>query len=109
MRLGLGGRIVLWAVVLAAGLGALSRVRASDRETFDVGTALSLLTGASVAVSGLIAWWRRPFNRTGALMVAVGLTWFAGALTAADASIPFTIGLVVGSVPFALFLRLLLV
>jgi PAS domain S-box-containing protein len=109
MRLGLGGRIVLWAVVLAAGLGALSLVLASDRETFDVGTALSLLTGASFSVSGLIAWWRRPFNRTGALMVAVGLTWFAGALTAADASIPFTIGLVVGSVPFALFLHLLLV
>jgi PAS domain S-box-containing protein len=107
MRLGLGGRLLLYATVLAAGLGALFLVLASDRESFEVGAALGLLAGASFAVSGLIAWWRRPFNRTGALMVGVGLTWFAGTLTEANSSIPFTIGLLLATLPLAVFLHLL--
>ena len=36
---------------------------------------------------GLFAWWRRPDNRFGVLMTAVGFAFFLGVLTAADASL----------------------
>ncbi|MGP4087821.1 hypothetical protein ACTWQJ_25225, partial [Streptomyces sp. KR55] len=39
-----------------------------------------LAVGWTYAGAGLIAWWRRPANRTGALMVAEGVTWFLGNL-----------------------------
>jgi len=60
-------------------------------------------------VSGCVAWWRRPTNAIGVLMVAVGLSWNVVALTAVDASIPFTVGLAFQIVPFAFFAHLLLV
>ena len=74
-----------------------------------------LLTGliaASVGVAfvtaGLIAWSRRPRNRTGALLAIVGFTWFLGSLTLADDSIPFTAGLALNNVVFAFFAWLVL-
>ncbi|GIE47411.1 hypothetical protein Ani05nite_09450 [Amorphoplanes nipponensis] len=37
-----------------------------------------LTVGWSFAGAGLIAWWRRPANGTGRLMVLEGITWFLG-------------------------------
>ena len=40
--------------------------------------------GWSFIGTGLFAWWRRPENRFGALLVAVGFAWFTSGLIAAE-------------------------
>jgi signal transduction histidine kinase len=52
-----------------------------------------LLVGWSFIGTGLFAWWRRPGNRTGALMVAAGFAWFATGVSASDDDLLFTIGI----------------
>jgi signal transduction histidine kinase len=59
--------------------------------------AVSLLVGWSFIGTGLFAWWRRPANRTGALMTAVGFAWFASGLSEANDDLLFTIGIAVDS------------
>ena len=54
------------------------------------------LIGLGFIGTGLFAWWRRPPNRFGALMTAVGFAWFLGALTASNDAVVFTIGLLLG-------------
>ena len=54
---------------------------------------LGLLVGWSFIGTGLFAWWRRPGNRTGALMVAAGFAWFATGVSASDDDLLFTIGI----------------
>ena len=49
--------------------------------------ALGLFIGWSFIGAGLFAWWRRPDNRFGVLMTAVGFAFFLGVLTAADSSL----------------------
>ena len=41
---------------------------------------------------GAAAWWRRPRNRTGVLMVAVGIAWFAQDLTHTTIPLAFALG-----------------
>src|SRR4051812_6090334 len=55
--------------------------------------AIVLLVGWSFVGTGLFAWWRRPANGTGALMVAAGFAWFATRLSASDADLLFTVGI----------------
>ena len=45
---------------------------------------LGPLIGLSFIGTGVFAWWRRPLNRFGLLMTAVGFAWFAGALVESD-------------------------
>ena len=54
--------------------------------------ALEVLVGLAFVASGLVARVRRPENRTGLLMILVGLSWFGGALQASNASLPYTLG-----------------
>ena len=54
---------------------------------------LGLVVGWSFIGTGLFAWWRRPDNRMGALMAAVGFAWFASALSTANDDLLFTIGI----------------
>jgi signal transduction histidine kinase len=56
-------------------------------------TVLRLLVGWSFIGTGLFAWWRRPANHTGRLMVAAGFAWFATSLSASDNDLLFTIGI----------------
>src|SRR5438046_2307026 len=94
---------------LAAGAGALVLVLTSDHETNRVGAAtIGLLAGWSFVGTGLVAWWRRPENAFGRLMLATGFTWFIGALTEANEPIVFTIGAAFGSLAFAFFIHALL-
>jgi len=52
-----------------------------------------LLLGWSFAGAGLAALVRRPENRTGFLLVTVGIYWLAASsLMFANSSVPFTIG-----------------
>ena len=68
---------------------------------------VGLFIGWSWIGAGLIAWWRRPDNRFGVLMTAVGFAFFLSSLAAADAAWLFTIGVLVGAVYFAVFVHML--
>ncbi|MDP8911294.1 MAG: histidine kinase, partial [Actinomycetota bacterium] len=93
---------------LLVGAVGLTLVLTSDHERRPVtASVLGLLVGWSFVGSGLVAWSRRPDNRTGQLMVAVGFAWFLRALSEANASLPFTLGEMLGSVFLAFFVHLL--
>ena len=63
---------------------------------------------SSFILAGLIGWTRRPQNRTGMLMVAVGFGVLIGVLGEANHPIPFTLGALFGSLFIAAFVHLLL-
>ncbi len=67
-----------------------------------------LFVSSSFILAGLIGWTRRPQNRTGMLMVAVGFGVLIGVLGEANHSIPFTLGALFGSLFIAAFVHLLL-
>jgi signal transduction histidine kinase len=84
--LGVGGFVA--GVVVAAVI--LTSDHTEDRG-FEA--ALALLVGWSFIGTGLFAWWRRPANGSGALMVAAGFAWFATSLSASNSDLVFTIGI----------------
>ncbi|MFI6638346.1 histidine kinase [Streptomyces sp. NPDC050504] len=51
-----------------------------------------LSVGLAYAVGGLVAWWNRPDNRTGLLMIAEGTTWFIGNLQGTAVPALFALG-----------------
>jgi signal transduction histidine kinase len=91
--------VVAWSVALALSAAAIALIFTSDHEEapFQV-AALAVASGLAWIGSGLYAWLRRPDNRTGPLMTAVGFSWFLGALSESDSSVVFTIGLALGGV-----------
>jgi signal transduction histidine kinase len=95
--------ILLWGVMIAAELGAL---RGPAPPAWDV---VFRLVGGSFAACGLVAWRRRPGNRSGRLMVATGLSFLAGPLFESfDAPVLQTLGLLLGDVWIVLLVVLLL-
>ncbi|MGE0067894.1 MAG: sensor histidine kinase [Solirubrobacterales bacterium] len=105
LRRALAGLGVL-ALVLGVLTGAL--IVGSDHSS-PRGLLLGLILGAgwSFAFTGLYAWYQRPANKTGALMTAIGFTWFFQGLTASNNSVVFAIGMLGATVPFAILLQLL--
>ena len=102
----------LWLIVgpaaLVAGLAVLWVVLTSHHMTPRALTAvLGLSVGWSFIASGLVAWGRRPENRTGPLMVLVGFTWFINAVTASNSPWPFTVVSSSGTIFLAIFIHLL--
>jgi signal transduction histidine kinase len=55
------------------------------------GLIVTLAVGASFMGSGAVAWWRRPANRTGPLLVLVGYLWFLPSLSYIPNNVPWTI------------------
>jgi PAS domain S-box-containing protein len=105
-RLIAAGVIVLGLLLTA---GAIVLVLGSDHEEEPVFVAVAYALAAwSFILGGLFAWARRPDNRFGPLLIAVGLTVFIGALAQSNASLPFTIGYVFGGVFIAVFIHALL-
>src|SRR6185503_5339680 len=93
----------------AAGVGVALLVANSNHvDLRGAAAAVGVLLGWSFIGTGLYAWDRRPENGTGALMVAVGFTWFLGALVVANSELVFTIGLLVNNLFYAVILHLLL-
>jgi len=82
-----GAAIVSGAVLFVLVLGS------EHEDSRGLTAALGLLVGWSFTGTGLFAWWRRPANRTGALMTAAGFAWFASGLSAADDDALYTTGL----------------
>jgi signal transduction histidine kinase len=94
---------------LVAGAISVALVLTSDHEQHPaVATALRLFVSWSFIFAGLIGWTRRPTNRTGTLMVAVGFGVFIGSLSEANYSVPYTLGALFGSLFIAMFTHLLL-
>ena len=94
---------------LLAGALAVALTVASDHEEHPaLAIALGLFVSWSFILAGLIGWSRRPQNRTGMLMVAVGFGVLVGSLSEANYSIPYTLGALFGSLFIAAFLHLLL-
>ncbi len=86
--------LALAIIGLVSGLALAAIVLSSDHvddRGFEAG--LGLLVGWSFIGTGLFAWWRRPGNPTGALMVAAGFAWFATRVSASDDDLLFTIGI----------------
>ena len=89
--------------------GALVLLVGSDHEEQPVFVGVAYTLAAwSFILGGLVAWARRPDNRFGPLLVAVGLTVFIGALEESNSSLPFTLGFVFGGIFIAVFIHALL-
>ena len=106
-------RLRLWLGVGALALGAggltLFVVLATHQKTNIAANAVLVpLIGWAFAATGLIAWSRRPENRTGRRLVAVSLAWFAGSWGIANGSVLYTIGQVSGALVLASVVHLLL-
>jgi signal transduction histidine kinase len=66
------------------------------------------MIGAAFIGTGLLAWLRRPENRFGALMVAVGYSYCLSGLIVTTDSWPFITGLLLIALPYAVLFHILL-
>jgi signal transduction histidine kinase len=99
--------IAVTAVAMAAGMAVL--VGGSELVVDgDVLVLFGPLVGLSFVGTGLYAWRRRPESRYGLLMVLIGFAWFLPGLTAAEAPLIFSLGIVLGSAWPAVLIHLLL-
>ena len=105
-----------WEVLVALGLLGLLGAAASlwaglnsdHLEEVQVGGAVfNPLIGLSFIVTGLFAWWRRPENRFGALMIAVGFVWLIATLIVSDVPGLFALGGLFSALPYAFLLHML--
>jgi signal transduction histidine kinase len=94
---------------LISGAAASALVVSSDHmPSPGAAIAIGLVISWSFVGAGLYAWWRRPGNRFGALMTAVGFTFMLGALTTSDDSVVFTAGVLVANLYFVMFAHMVL-
>jgi signal transduction histidine kinase len=101
--------------VLALG-GALLGIALVLKPLGDAGTTsgayaspwLALLIGWGFIGTGLLAWHRRPGNRIGALMTAVGFAWCLRFLSSSTYALPQTIGLISGALWAGLLIHMIL-
>jgi signal transduction histidine kinase len=104
----------LWVLVAPAAVivGAVSSLLIATSDHLRVPglqALVAVLTGGSFIAAGLVARSRRPDNRTGLLLIAVGFTWFVSTgLMGSDDSVPWTIGLALSAIPAGFLIHLLL-
>ena len=97
----------LLAVVLGAGVATVVALvyagpLGGERLVYAL-PALAALYGAA----GLVAWWRRPANRLGALLVVAGVAVLVTALATTDVPALVAVGTVTATVPLAVVVHLL--
>lgn len=97
------------AALVAGGLLVALTLTSDHEEHPALATSLGLFVSWSFVFAGLVGWSRRPGNKTGMLMVAVGFGVLVGGLTEANSSLPYTLGALFGSIFIAAFVHLLLV
>jgi PAS domain S-box-containing protein len=103
----------LWLAVAppAIAVGATASVLMASSDHLDAPGLQAVLTavvGGGFVAAGLIARTRRPLNRTGLLLIAVGFTWFLSGLVGTDESLPWTIGVALMALPAGFLIHLLL-
>jgi signal transduction histidine kinase len=102
----LGGLAVLGLVASAVPLAvAIRSVGGHHRDLIAV---FGPVIGGASIFTGLRAWQRRPDNRFGPLLVAVGFTYCLSGLIVTTDSWPFTAGLALIAVPYAILFHILL-
>jgi signal transduction histidine kinase len=84
------GAVVLLGGVAVAVLAAVGALTTTTDRPLTVATACHVAAGLSFIVVGLVAWNRRPQNRVGALMVAVGFAWYVSDLRYTSGSLGFS-------------------
>jgi signal transduction histidine kinase len=106
----LGRALIALAVAgFAMGLGAIAIILTSNHQSQRGTWAIfGAVLGWSFIGTGLYAWWRRPENRSGALMAWVGFCWFLAPLSFSDNSVIFGIGQFTDSLAIAALTHLLL-
>jgi signal transduction histidine kinase len=109
MRLSRG---LLWALAAVAALLCAALVfliaaagHASDRGLW---IAADLVIGGGFAGVGLFAWYRRPDNRVGVLMVATAFAWYISLLELTEPPLLFTLGFWLENLYVATAIHLLL-
>jgi signal transduction histidine kinase len=113
MALSEGPTLPVRAVALLAAVGAVFGavvlvLSASGRHENSTTTLFSGAVGTLYLVTGVIAAWRQPENRTGLLMVLVGIGWFAEDIQISTDPLQHTIGLLVRSASTGVLLHLVL-
>lgn len=107
-----GLRPALWVIAAVAliFLGVETELIASSDFQPDRGlwVALNWVIGGGFLATGLFAWYRRPDNRVGVLMVAIGFAWFVSMFAYANSAVPFTLGLLLNNFFVAVAMHLLL-
>ena len=104
-----GAFLAAGAVALAETAGGVAIVATSNHEPHKAATAaLAATAGLSFVVSGLVALRRRPENRTGLYLAAVGYLWFFGSLGDANNDVVWTAAAVLGNLAFVPFAALAL-
>jgi signal transduction histidine kinase len=103
----------LWVLVvppaIVVGAAAAALTYTSDHLSVPgLQAALIVLTGGSFIIAGLIARTRRPTNRTGLLLIAVGFSWLVTGLTGSDNSLLWSVGVAVSAIPAAYLIHLLI-
>ena len=100
--------VALAALGLVMGLAAVAVVLTS-RHMADRGAyaAFTAALGASFLGTGLYAWWRRPNNRSGALIAWVGFLWFLAPLEFSENDVVFTVGQFTDPLPIAALAHLI--
>jgi signal transduction histidine kinase len=94
--------------VLFAGVD-VALVLSSDHEPQKALAAVLVpLIGLTFIGTGAFAWWRRPLNRFGLLMTAVGFAWFIGEMTESNDAVVYTIASYVGPLYLVLVIHLVL-
>ena len=112
-RRGAGSRAVRLAVIelgVAAGLLTTLEIGVAVAGPFEpVWFAVMVpVMALTYVAAGLLAWYRRPSNRTGALLVTTGLVWFVTAWEFSGVPWLIAVARVIALVPLALILHLLL-
>ena len=106
LRRALTGIAVAGAVVCAILLAvAIHSVGGHHRDLIAI---FGPVIGAAFIGTGLLAWLRRPENRFGALMVAVGFSYCLSGLIVTTDSWPFVAGLLLIALPYAVLFHILL-
>jgi signal transduction histidine kinase len=101
--------LALFAVGVLCAAADVALVLASHHEDQKVIAAiLGPLIGLSFIGTGAFAWWRRPLNRFGLLMTAVGFAWFLGGLTESNDAVVYTVGSYIGPLYLVLVVQMLL-
>jgi signal transduction histidine kinase len=101
--------LALFAVGVLCAAAEVALVLASHHDDQKVVTAiLGPLIGLGFIGTGAFAWWRRPLNRFGLLMTAVGFAWFVGGLAESNDPLVYTIGSYVGPLYLVLVVQMVL-
>jgi signal transduction histidine kinase len=105
-------RSLLWALAAASaaiGLGLVPLLATADylpdRALWIV---LDVVIGAGFTAVGVFAWYRRPDNRVGALMVMTGFAWYGVVASVTEPSLLWTLGQVLSNLFVATAIHLLL-